>query len=1399
MKKNLPLTFLFFLLFFNKTFCQEIIYNHPIGVTCADSLKNFNVTVDGQFGAGNQFSIEFSDEYGYVTYSQPINIINGKVSFKYPPLEFVKTYYMKIRSSNPERVFNFGYLTIYTKPRISLVFDQLEEIQSKTYEKNEVVTLPYKASPASEISYETISGQKFKVFGGNYFSMFSVREIVKSDGYYGIKKATNFCGTVSLQNYGYQLRVKPERFSLINTEALDFVCTENTLVISLQTENPLPDDGLSFDVVLTNQAGQAFYPEYSRNKSFLSINIPDNQPLGMYNLKVRIHERNIESTLPIRVKAAGSHTIWGAYNVKYGESFDITGYSSQIDDSNYYAEPFLYLDNKIRLEVSQYIPRKIKFNAPTQSGYYPITSGFMGGCKNKVSGGIQVNVSPSIRIESISNTSFCRGQDVFLTVSSNLSLSSSNSYKVRLGHSVNTEAFSGKITYSSSYDEINATWVSGNTLKFSVPLNVSFSTKSLLYVSVIANNPNIEGIIYPEPIRVLEKPNVSFTNTTYNIFPGTFLANYTSNAHEGKILMSDGRIYNLEENHESWNDDDGHIRPLSYQTGYYYPVSVSNKCGVGTVSGGYSVYNTDPNRSAVLLTTLQKTNYCTGDTLRLDWTTNGYFGSLNKFFVEFGSPADTLIEIQPGQTYIIIPNLGADNIGGVVRIKSTNPEAYSSFRNIHITQKPISPVLRVLDGTPQLFYYISDSVRVNSYNPVTFSGSTGVFRTSNNTTLPMNRPVYYQSDQIININNFSNSCQNTPFNKQLKIDYHPYLFTLINMGVSCNKYLNQIYIRYQLYGDIPQNMLVGVQFRATAAQPWSNMTVNVRSTDYLIASLDSRNVSTENCWVRFVRTDSQGNFVEVLGSPIAFNVKKYHDSYRLTSTLGNNIVSDTFPVNFQLNLSPPDRSVHADILNPNGWLFSDVSISDDQKFFASRAFNECGSTTVTDTVKVSITPQIREVLNYFIPCKDTDLLFEVNYTLLNQIPSGTTLKFYLQKNGQKYYIGQTTNINGNFTAAMPTYIGEGIYDLGYELSNANISRIFAMGVRYQRKGTVRIIAGNVYKYPNDPFYISFEATGGNSNYQVRTNVLYDNNPYLIWLNEEGYQWGYQPNNSNPDSVEIIYADTYNNVCPPSVSTEKLSVTYLPYTGRKIYAEIRLSNSQIPTYCSGSGGTLEVEVSSEGYFNYDNEFIPQISDKFGLNFIDVPYQKNGNLFTITMPSNLVVGEAYRIRFRSTSPAETGASSNSVIIIKPRPQVNLSGTLRINEGQTATITSPIIGTPPFNIVFNDSQVLNEYMSGILMRVVQPAEDFAYRITQLTDKYCNGTPTGEVNVVYDCTPLKQLSGNETNRKTYKAFEIRSSSTLSTSANVEYKGKKAILLTPGFVSEKGSVFKAGLNGCPN
>jgi hypothetical protein len=109
--------------------------------------------------------------------------------------------------------------------------------------------------------------------------------------------------------------------------------------------------------------------------------------------------------------------------------------------------------------------------------------------------------------------------------------------------------------------------------------------------------------------------------------------------------------------------------------------------------------------------------------------------------------------------------------------------------------------------------------------------------------------------------------------------------------------------------------------------------------------------------------------------------------------------------------------------------------------------------------------------------------------------------------------------------------------------------------------------------------------------------------------------------SNPSASENVFElISVVNTCDIQVNTGNVAI--------------------LPDAVFCTGGTIKVPFTTYGTFQSGNQFVAQISDANGTNFINISSFVNNNVVTGLIPDGLIDGDSYRIRIIATAPGIIG---------------------------------------------------------------------------------------------------------------------------------------------------------------
>ncbi len=252
--------------------------------------------------------------------------------------------------------------------------------------------------------------------------------------------------------------------------------------------------------------------------------------------------------------------------------------------------------------------------------------------------------------------------------------------------------------------------------------------------------------------------------------------------------------------------------------------------------------------------------------------------------------------------------------------------------------------------------------------------------------------------------------------------------------MSCNKNKTLIRFKYYFYGDYPPPIRLAVQYSNSDSGTWNTIPTNSLYNDEVLAELNTDNVVGTYCYIRFVSLNEQEQVIDILSRKFIANIKKYVQDYRLTSTLGNEVIANNQPFSLTLTTIPENPYFYYNFYNPFGEINNPMRLYGDQSFYVTNAYSDCGFVNVTDTVKVKFTPQLISTNISSFPCRSSQKPLVFTYQVLNRFPEGTVLRFFIlnSNNSEKFFIGQTSLFEGWISTIIPSNVPIGTYKLGYE-------------------------------------------------------------------------------------------------------------------------------------------------------------------------------------------------------------------------------------------------------------------------------------------------------------------------------------------------------------------------------
>ncbi|MBL0301999.1 MAG: hypothetical protein IPQ23_09935 [Cytophagaceae bacterium] len=436
------------------------------------------------------------------------------------------------------------------------------------------------------------------------------------------------------------------------------------------------------------------------------------------------------------------------------------------------------------------------------------------------------------------------------------------------------------------------------------------------------------------------------------------------------------------------------------------------------------------------------------------------------------------------------------------------------------------------------------------------------------------------------------------------------------------------------------------------------------------------------------------------------------------------------------------------------------------------------------------------------------------------ISNGSYDSFVIQlsdQDGQNFVDLSTTLSSGNLLATVPNGLPAGInYRIRIKGNLTGGGQTFSLvnpfALTLKSTATATLGGGGVIvKNVNFPGYVSdyvalrvdfsgqgpytFNLNDGVVNNPVNTN----SNPHFIMV--------------NPASTTTYTINSLTNSCGSGSNS-----------GSAIVNVVNLQAGSVPVYlCYGQ--TLNIPVTFTGNFDplsqYYVDFIKVIpynnTINFSSNYETLLGTKSGNNISVVIPNGFPTTSGingygldsyYRIRVRSTLPVATGSFSPIGLGIGGgAPTVKILGSTNITTPGTSTpltlVLSSVSGTT--DVTINNGTSTEVWTAGALETTVlrAPTLTTTYTITAIASECGAGTignPASATITVGPCPANQMVSLNHISGQT-KKYEtsgiLTAMNKISSGANITFDAQHAVILSPGFTANSGSVFKVQVDGC--
>ncbi len=131
--------------------------------------------------------------------------------------------------------------------------------------------------------------------------------------------------------------------------------------------------------------------------------------------------------------------------------------------------------------------------------------------------------------------------------------------------------------------------------------------------------------------------------------------------------------------------------------------------------------------------------------------------------------------------------------------------------------------------------------------------------------------------------------------------------------------------------------------------------------------------------------------------------------------------------------------------------------------------------------------------------------------------------------------------------------------------------------------------------------------------------------------------------------------------------------------------ISVSSFDKKVYCNGD--EVKINLTIEGLFEANNQFIVELSDKNGTNFQQINANRIGNQLIFRLPNTIPEGDNYRVRLTATRP-ETFSPISEHFSVKNYATTSLSvNKTSVESGETVELSVSFTGSGTWDLAFSD----------------------------------------------------------------------------------------------------------------
>lgn len=1180
-------------------------------------------------------------------------------------------------------------------------------------------------------------------------------------GNYFISKVSNICG-IGKASGSVDIKVNPLILKVTNLSSTS-LCLESTYTMNFASTVTFEKDN-KFTVRLKRYYIDAFGKEYFDVEASLiqdgvvSFKVPANTPTGVYQAyKLITTNPTMTSTdvvggMPFTVFPKPTVEVSAQFptsstTINYGDKVPLkisyTGkgpFDIQLSDGKtvYIADNYGYSD----IYVNAYPEKDTKYFVQS------FTSKCGVGVGTKV---LDIKVNPNIKIDYIPDGQYCSGTKIRVKIKSNVSINTLAKYLIRM---VGTNGGQTKI-------DVDATLIEGKFLEFVVPSDIETKLRSrALALAVVANN--VEGIFsnvesYTDNLlSILEKPQGGFVSTNTQTFAKPNLNSFDVTAKGGGNLifeLSDGSKYSLSQIQFGLNSFSNFISVYTQKSTTYSVKSISNNCGVGTVTSN-NTQNIVISSPASTFVNLRSSNindkiaYCSGEKIKFEILTEGDFKSDNEWKFEImreqGNGWTQFLTTKETKSELTVPTVTEP---GFYRIRAyaSSPVTYSNFLYIFLNVKPRAVIISFYNDNrstySDYFSSLTGTISGSGGGPfeITFSdklkqivGKEGEMEAYN---------IKFERDNFTGGNfgllSVSNSCGVGTVSNPNIINYIPYRLELrTDMtyvdGIICTPV--NLSFNVNLFGQRATNVSYSLQIRSSEDTTFVNLASGLKGNNISLKLPEKYNSGKYT-----FRIITEDNY-KIKSNEIELNIGNsiYESTLSLSKT---SIVKETTvnggnsaPIYIQ---STPGSGFYVIKDNFNrfysgynnyslysAWGDFSVTPSKTTTYTLKKANSTCGFNKITGSVKITVKPTLNVALKSFIYCPNTDVSAELS--AFGDFEKDNVFKTYLFKSGDTTTIKEvaTTSNLGNYTFKIPSDVTRGNYTLRIISSNPKTTKNFS-SINISALPDVTLSGGSTIN------------SGGIAYLTLKPKEqVFEELDYIFSDNTNGKSFNYNGDkyliSVSPKTTTTYTLTSVKNVCGIGKWTGSAKIEVNPVSDKQVNFDIQ--NFYYSIFCTGS--TISIPFTTKGTFTTGNTFMVQMSDAQGTNFKDLKTEGIKSPLIATIPINTPIGGSYLFKVISSDKDATSTTNLSGLSAATGATARFdTASYYFSEGKPVKINVKLTGTAPYYFSLGTDEISAKNLSSskpIYELVLNPTTPTKIKLFGVSDNYCGRGSIIEPSVV-------------------------------------------------------------------